>query len=584
MEGAVDFFEFGIGDAGEGDAHRGVVGGAVGAAEIDGVLAEGFVQRVDGGVEARAGVFGFGGEEVAGVGGAFEEVAEHDADLERREPQMGAGAGGPEGVEHVREMERVLRLVEVAVLVPAGVVAVAYGYAQATGVVAGVPEAHGGFLEEAVEDGEGGLAGAAGGREDVAVADGVVLGQRALLQTAVHPGVKTRALDAAPDGAELRGVGGVELRDGGEAGGAEAGLHGFADAAEIREFEVEQFAWDVGVVDDDEAVGFFHVGGDFGEKPVRADADGAAQVGAGFAGDFGLDGERELAGAFRVGGEIGGEFAFEFVDGLHFFHGDAGADDGFEAAVVVDVNLGARFDDDEAGAEAAGLGDAGVALEAEFLGFAADGDEAGGLGEDGGDGDGSAAEFGAVLLFDGGEERVEVEGEVAERHGAGSVGEEKPLSNGVRWLQRGVFPMRIAVFSDTHDKYPPTLPARLAGADEIWHLGDVCDPAVLAEFERLGPPLHVVLGNCDEHFAWPLELGLEREGVKFFLTHIPPSDAPPGAKAVLHGHTHVPRDEVLGGVRWLNPGCISRPRGVAPTFAWLTVEKGKLVSWELVRV
>jgi putative phosphoesterase len=144
--------------------------------------------------------------------------------------------------------------------------------------------------------------------------------------------------------------------------------------------------------------------------------------------------------------------------------------------------------------------------------------------------------------------------------------------------------MRIAVFSDTHDRYPPTLPERLKGADEIWHLGDVCEPAVLEEFEQLGPPLRVVLGNCDSHFAWPLDLTLEREGMKFYLTHIPPSRAPKGVHVVLHGHTHVPRDEIGLGARWLNPGCVTRPRGVPPSFAWLTVEKGKRLGWELVRL
>lgn len=144
--------------------------------------------------------------------------------------------------------------------------------------------------------------------------------------------------------------------------------------------------------------------------------------------------------------------------------------------------------------------------------------------------------------------------------------------------------MRIAVFSDTHDWYPPTLPERLHGADEIWHLGDVCDPAVLEEFGQIGPQLYVVMGNCDAPSAWPRELTLEREGVKFFLTHIPPTRPPKGVHAVLHGHTHVPRDEVIGRVRWLNPGCITHPRGVPPSFAWLTVEKGKLTSWEQVRL
>jgi putative phosphoesterase len=144
--------------------------------------------------------------------------------------------------------------------------------------------------------------------------------------------------------------------------------------------------------------------------------------------------------------------------------------------------------------------------------------------------------------------------------------------------------MRIAVISDTHDRVPAKLPGRLKDADEIWHLGDVCDPTVLAEFEAIGPPVRVVLGNCDSWPAWPMALDLEREGVRFHLTHIPPTHAPAGAQAVLHGHTHVPRDEVIEGVRWLNPGCITRPRGTPPSFAWLTVEGGKLVSWKLVAV
>ena len=144
--------------------------------------------------------------------------------------------------------------------------------------------------------------------------------------------------------------------------------------------------------------------------------------------------------------------------------------------------------------------------------------------------------------------------------------------------------MRIAVFSDTHDRYPPSLPARLKRADEIWHLGDVCEPEILEEFAQLGPPLHVVRGNCDGYEGWPESLELIRGGLRFLLTHIPPAEVPAGISAVLHGHTHVPRDEMIGGVRWLNPGCITRPRGVEPTFAWLTVARGKLTSWELVRV
>jgi hypothetical protein len=145
--------------------------------------------------------------------------------------------------------------------------------------------------------------------------------------------------------------------------------------------------------------------------------------------------------------------------------------------------------------------------------------------------------------------------------------------------------MRIAVIADTHDRFPADLPERLRGADEIWHLGDVCDPATLAEFEQLGPPLRVVLGNNDEH-PWPLTLDLVRLGLQFHLVHIPPRRAPPGAQVVLHGHTHVPRDETdPGGVRWLNPGCITRPnRGAPASFAWLTLARGAAPQWKLVRL
>ena len=143
---------------------------------------------------------------------------------------------------------------------------------------------------------------------------------------------------------------------------------------------------------------------------------------------------------------------------------------------------------------------------------------------------------------------------------------------------------RIAVISDTHDRVPSGLPARLAAADEIWHLGDVCEPETLALFEALGRPMQVVLGNNESHNLWPLELGLERMGHRFFLTHIPPSRAPVGAKFVLHGHTHVPRDETdAGGVRWLNPGCITRPNhGARASFAWLTLKKGAAPDWKLM--
>ena len=143
--------------------------------------------------------------------------------------------------------------------------------------------------------------------------------------------------------------------------------------------------------------------------------------------------------------------------------------------------------------------------------------------------------------------------------------------------------MRIAVLADTHDRCPADLPGRLRAADEIWHLGDVCDPRILAQFEHRGRPLRVVQGNGDGYPAWPRELRIECEGVRLLLVHIPPAKTPRDVDVVLHGHTHVPRDDTdARGVRWLNPGCISQPRGDRPpSFAWLTIDSGR-IEWRIM--
>jgi hypothetical protein len=144
--------------------------------------------------------------------------------------------------------------------------------------------------------------------------------------------------------------------------------------------------------------------------------------------------------------------------------------------------------------------------------------------------------------------------------------------------------LRIAVIADTHNRYPKKLLYHLTPADEIWHLGDVCDSQILAEFEQLRRPIRVVLGNNDDQPTWPLTLDLVRNGVRFHLVHIPPLHPPLDCDVLMHGHTHAPRDEMLGGVRWLNPGCISRPnRGWAPSFGWLIFnDEARSFDWELV--
>jgi hypothetical protein len=143
-------------------------------------------------------------------------------------------------------------------------------------------------------------------------------------------------------------------------------------------------------------------------------------------------------------------------------------------------------------------------------------------------------------------------------------------------------PVRIAVIADTHDKLPYKLVERVAAADEIWHLGDVCGEWVLDELRAGGKPLKVVRGNCDSNTEWPLTLDIERVGLRIQLVHIPPSSAPAGVDLVLHGHTHVPRHERVGKTVFLNPGCVTRPnRGAPPSHAWLILYANGEYKWEL---
>jgi uncharacterized protein len=142
--------------------------------------------------------------------------------------------------------------------------------------------------------------------------------------------------------------------------------------------------------------------------------------------------------------------------------------------------------------------------------------------------------------------------------------------------------IKILVLADTHDKLPRVIVDLAQGADEIWHLGDVCAERILDELRALGPPVTVVRGNCDSNNEWPLVVDLTRGGLKFRLQHIPPERPPEDVDVVLHGHTHVPRNERRSGVLFLNPGCVTRPNQGAPaSVAWLEISDDEKVNWKL---
>jgi putative phosphoesterase len=142
--------------------------------------------------------------------------------------------------------------------------------------------------------------------------------------------------------------------------------------------------------------------------------------------------------------------------------------------------------------------------------------------------------------------------------------------------------LRIFVLADTHNRLPQNVIDMAESADEIWHLGDVCNESILDELQAVGPQVTIVRGNCDSNGDWPLVVDLVRGGLKFRLQHIPPDYSPSDVEVVLHGHTHVPRYEKRGNVLFLNPGCVTRAnQGAPPSVAWLQITNGKL-NWKLV--
>jgi uncharacterized protein len=146
---------------------------------------------------------------------------------------------------------------------------------------------------------------------------------------------------------------------------------------------------------------------------------------------------------------------------------------------------------------------------------------------------------------------------------------------------------RILIMADTHNRLPANIGMLAADADEIWHLGDVCVPPIRDELRLLGPPVTVVRGNCDSNFEWPLVVNVERNGIRFRLQHIPPPPrhTPNDCDVLLHGHTHVPRDETISGVRFLNPGCVTRPnRGSPPSVAFMQISPDARIEWQLRRL
>lgn len=134
-------------------------------------------------------------------------------------------------------------------------------------------------------------------------------------------------------------------------------------------------------------------------------------------------------------------------------------------------------------------------------------------------------------------------------------------------------PLKIGLISDSHSYFDHKSSSYLQDVDEIWHAGDVGDPAMLDLLPQ-GIPLRVVYGNIDDasiRERFPEWLEFELEGVKVLMTHIggrPPRYAK-GVKDRIRasrpqlficGHSHVCCVEVDAGLNclYMNPGAVGQ--------------------------
>jgi putative phosphoesterase len=121
---------------------------------------------------------------------------------------------------------------------------------------------------------------------------------------------------------------------------------------------------------------------------------------------------------------------------------------------------------------------------------------------------------------------------------------------------------RIGILSDTHGVVHPRIADVFASVDAIVHAGDIGGAHVLDALRVLAP-VTFVEGNVDDGAGE----GIVRTtlgGLRILVTHVLPRPHAAAARVmrslrgepadlVVFGHSHLPHDEVVNGVRYFNP-------------------------------
>lgn len=128
----------------------------------------------------------------------------------------------------------------------------------------------------------------------------------------------------------------------------------------------------------------------------------------------------------------------------------------------------------------------------------------------------------------------------------------------------------------------------LRGVERIIHAGDVGDPEILEKLAGLAP-VTAIRGNVDKG-PWARKLPetevLEIAGISIYVLHdLAQLDLTPeaaGFKAVIYGHSHVPKQETRAGVLYFNPGSAGPRRFKLPVCVGHLVLNSSNIRGEII--
>jgi uncharacterized protein len=120
--------------------------------------------------------------------------------------------------------------------------------------------------------------------------------------------------------------------------------------------------------------------------------------------------------------------------------------------------------------------------------------------------------------------------------------------------------VRLGVIGDTQGRFSvddlmAKVRVHFKDVDQVWHAGDWQSAEVLEQLRDLGKPLIVVNGNAPDDPSFPMTVTHEFHGFKVGMVHRPPNPNDPWVQALnvlIHGHTHIWRDQVIGNTRFIN--------------------------------